>query len=292
MKNPLKISLIVLGITACLLLVGGIFYEKQFSLNAIKILYLKPRPKSLSVNEITHLKELIKRPYTYLDRGRQSFVFISEDKKNILKFFDARCLKETSFFSFPSKNDIARCQRKLKSLLDGYKIASIYDFKNSALIFWQLQPNPDIAEVVVVKDRFGLSHTIPLAQVTFVIQKVATPTRVDISNLLDKGNVEKAKEHLGMIVDMYLQEYSKGLYDTDHNFMYNTGFIEDQPVRIDLGRLKFDNRMKKTEFFASDLEAVAIKRLDGWLTRHYPKYRSEIMQYMKSKIALSTVITE
>ncbi len=233
--------------------------------------------------EQNKLQQILAQPYRYLDRGKQSFVFISQDEKYVLKFFDLRRYKPRLIPLFPPSQ--IRMEKKMRRLFAGYKLAYEQDRDNAFIFFQQLIPNPLLKQIIVVSDRFGFRHSIDLSQVAFVIQNKAVPTRVEIGSLLERGDVTAAKNRLKQLLDMYMGEYARGIYDQDHNFMYNTGFVGDKPIRLDVGRLRAEERYKDRTVALDDLQKIAIDRTEGWLQRHFPQYRDEIMAEMSLKLA-------
>lgn len=229
---------------------------------------------SLDDKQLAEIKAIVRQPFAYLDRGKQSYAFISQDRRYVLKFFDNRCWKSKP----------GRCQRKLLRLLSGYRLAYGKDRDHSGLVFVQLDPNANLDVKANVMDRFGFRHEVDLSKVPFVLQHKAVPLRVVLTELLQQGDVAEAKQRLRQIIDMYVEEYQRGIYDRDHNFMYNTGFIEDKPVRIDVGRLRFDERYKDKQVYVEDLEKIALDRVGGWMQRHFPAYRNEILIDMQAKV--------
>jgi hypothetical protein len=257
------------------------FVASQFRLDNIVFKKSYSSDIKLDSSQRQELQSILQQPFSYLDRGRQSYVFISKDGAYVLKFFDARRLS-SSVRIFQSEKSLAQ---KYERLFKGYEVAYKYDRDHTGLLYVQLIPDPSLDLVVTIIDRFGITQKIPLNAVPFVVQKKAIPTRIGISELLEKGNVEEAKHRLRQIVDMYLDEYRHGLNDSDHNFMYNTGFIGEVPVRIDVGRLSLDDNFKKPEVYQKEIQTIAIKRTGGWLKRHYPQYREEILSDMRAHIS-------
>lgn len=270
----LLIAVLALG------LVAYSFVDRQFKLSNIQGNW--PNIENIQKFSKPHfsLQEAASQPYRYLDRGKQSFVFLSQDERYVLKFFDNRCLRsgKIPFLISISKK---RCKKKLDRLFKGYYTASVLDPEHGGLLFMQLMPDASHQLPIKVTDRFGMKHEINLAEIPFVMQLKATPLRELISSLLDEGKVDEAKKRLHQIFKMYLKGYQKGMMDMDHNFMYNTGFVGDQPIRIDLGRLKESKAYKDPKVYSVDLEKIFIKRLGDWLERHFPKYHDEILQDMK-----------
>lgn len=242
-----------------------------------------PNTKSvifLNKDQEALIHRILEQPFTYLDRGKQSFAFASKDGQYVLKFFDFGAIKLAAPLPFPKKNGL----KKLSRLFNGYRNAYEKDLDHTGILFLQLSPNPFLKHTANVIDRFGWHHIISLNEMPFVIQFKAIPTRLVIAKLLEKGDVAAAKHYLGLIIDMYLSEYQRGLYDRDHNFMYNTGFVENVPIRIDAGRLRYDERYKNPDFYLKDLKKVSLNRVEGWLQRHFPQYRADIMSEMQRKI--------
>jgi hypothetical protein len=285
MKFSVKNILRLLLIGFCVYVASGYFFDRQFSVNAITFPEIKPNRIALSPEEYARLKAYFDEPFTYLDKGHQSFVFISGDGKTVLKFFDAKSLKGFSVFPFTTSKSVERSLRRLKTLLDGYQLAYEKDLKNSGLDYVQLAPNPNVNITATLYDRFGFSHSLELGNVLFAIQNAATTTRAVLREQLNADDVIGAKASLDKIVDMYMDEYQNGIYDRDHNFIDNTGFIDGRPIRIDSGRLQYDETMKNPDVYRKDLQNVIIKRSARFLGKYYPEYQSEVLSYLEAKIS-------
>jgi hypothetical protein len=66
--------------------------------------------------------------------------------------------------------------------------------------------------------------------------------------------------------------------------MYNTGFIGDRPIRMDVGRLVFSEQFKSPKVRARGLHKILVVRAGKWLHRHYPQYAEEILADIQVKI--------
>jgi hypothetical protein len=276
---------VCLGIVVCLgCLYAYQFYQAQFRLNNIQFEGQAPQPGALfgSLQEFSDLAPLFAQEFTYLDRGKQSYVFLSADGRYVLKFFDAYGWETGSLLSFG--HDLQLSQQKQAQLFEGYRLAYLKDREHSGVLLMRLAPDPQLSQQVAVRDRFGFVHQIALGSVPFVLQARAVPTRVEISALLRAGELEGAKARLGQIIELYLEGYRRGIYDDDHKFMYNTGFVEGKAMRIDSGRLREDYKFMQPALFLEDLRKVALERVDGWMGRHFPAYRQEIGAYMQAKL--------
>lgn len=273
----------ILGVVAVLVVAGFFAFrvlDSQFCLKNIRA-DIEHQNSVLSATIQLQLEKILNQQFNYLDRGKQSFVFASKDGRYVIKFFDMHCLKSENYFFFHSSEV---CAKGILDLISGYRIAKEEISEHAGLIFVQLAPNDSLNFSINLTDRFGLKHEIDLSQVPFIIQKKAIPTRQVLTELLEKGDVKAAAADLRKIIDMYITEYHQGIYDRDHNFMYNTGFIDGFPIRIDVGKLRSDNRYKNPEYYRKDLQKVAIERVGDWFGRHFPQYQKEILSDMREKL--------
>lgn len=271
-----KKLLLFIAIVVALLLCGYEFFDRQFSLNNISGLVSNVRIEPLMGEEKDLLKAVLNQPYAYLARGRQCYAFVSQDGQYVCKFFDLRRYKPHGLTSLLPSNP-ARMQKKMNRLLNGYKLAYEHDRDFSMILFLQLQPNASLQQQVTVTDRFGFKHVLDLDDVPFVIQRKAIPAREEITKLLLKDDLEGAKRRFRQLMEMYAAEHRQGIFDRDRNFMYNTGFVGEKPMRLDVGRLRADERLKNYDFSRQELDKIIFERAGGWLQRHFPQYREEIL---------------
>lgn len=257
--------------------------DSQFRFKNIQEDVIGKQAIDLDIAEQNKLKHILAQPYRYLDRGRQSIVFVSQDEQYVIKFFDLRRYKP-GWPTLFSSSSLARMKRKMDRLFRGYNLAYEQDRDHAFIVFQQLTPNPLLKQSIILTDRFGFKHNINLAEVPFIVQNKAVPTREEMTALLNKGDVATAKKRLRQLLDMYMVEYARGIYDRDHNFMYNTGFVGNKPIRLDVGRLRAEERYKDPTIALEDLEKIAINRTEGWLERHFPQYRDEIIADMHLKL--------
>lgn len=226
------------------------------------------------------IEQILNQKFNWLDHGHQVFVFESEDKNYVLKIFKFKKLRPTWFDSLlqhiPFMHSYAEYRhekrlRRLDRLFKGYNVAFKYDKEHTGILYVHLLPSHHLHKKIIVQDRLGFSHKIHLDKIIFAIQERAKKTKDVLIDLLDKGEISKAKERIGHLLEMYKSEYAKGIIDLDHNIIYNTGFIGDRPMRLDVGRLTIDERMKEVEYSKSDIENITEKRLYPWIKKHYPE---------------------
>lgn len=282
MYTSIKKITSVFFLSASLYIAGAYFIDHQFSVNAITIPNFEEKPHVLSSDEWNFLRHTLSQHFSYLDRGHQSFAFVSADQKYVLKFFYVRDLKSFSLLPSPSEEALTKSQKKLDMVLEGYQVAFEKDRDNCGLLYVQLAPNPDLNLMVTVNDRFGIPHEVNLSKVPFVIQQKVIPTRNMIKSYLDKGDSTQTIEYLKKIADMYKDSYSRGIYDRDRNVIDNTGFIDGRVIRIDAGRLHYGQEWTNPHTFLPDLHLVMVNRIALFLHKYYPFYKVEIVSSIES----------
>jgi hypothetical protein len=177
-----------------------------------------------------------------------------------------------------------RKKRKLLGVFEGYRVAYAFDKEESGLIFIQLNVAPDNPKrSVTIRDKIGWRHVIALQDVVFVLQKKGQTLRSVMTDLLDRDEQEVAKKRIGQILEMYVTEYNKGIYDRDHGVMHNTGFVGDTPFHLDIGKLTQNEFMKRPEVSKRDLDLVATK-IGIWLEKNYPKKSVTLSKYIEEKL--------
>lgn len=236
---------------------------------------------SLTESEKEELNRLFEHPFSFLGKGNQSYAFESYDKKYVLKFFKLGHLKPRWFQSEMNESQ----KKRLKKVFEGYDLASQYDRENCGLLFVHLHKTNTLKKVVTVKDWFGFSHTIDLDEVVFAVQQKLTPARTVLSEDLSNGNLDQAKRHIHQLFTLYLSEYAKGIYDRDHNVMDNIGYTENHAMHIDLGKLRYDERVKEKNIYLKDLRKIALERIDKWVHKYYPQFEKEIKEFIHQELS-------
>ncbi|MBA3972046.1 MAG: hypothetical protein H0X46_07860 [Bacteroidetes bacterium] len=248
----------------------------------------------LASDDKKDLLSKLQQHYKFIGKGDQIYAFVSEDGNYVIKFFQFKHLKPSSldpFFSYLPQmkkyldDGAKRKQHKIDRLFNSHWIAYKFNRENSGLVYVHLnKTDNELKTTLQVSDRLGIKHSIDLDNTVFVLQKKGTPSREYISPFLSKGNTDEAKYLFRQLIDLYLSEYEKGIYDLDHNLMYNTGFIDGRPARLDVGKMILDERIKDPRFYKKDLENVAWKRIDKWMEKYFPQQRIAIANDLHQKL--------
>lgn len=238
-----------------------------------KKLWPKSKINQASSEQIQELQTIIEQPFYFLGSGNQTFAFVSEDGKYVLKFFKFQHLKDSWL---PKLKSSESRQKRIQQVFAGHSLGFLQDKENSGIIFAHLDASQIIPLRAIVFDKKNSKHVINLDDVVFVLQRKGESSNLVLSRFFEQGDLLSAKAHIRNLLMMYVDEYKKGLFDRDHNVMHNTGFSDGRPLHIDVGKLRQDERMKNPSFFMADLKKVSWERIDLWMQRYYPEYRQEI----------------
>lgn len=241
----------------------------------------------------TKIKDILSQEFYYLAKGAQSYAFTSEDGRYVLKIFKFKHMKPSFFvkmlpsmtmFEHYKSNHLKRKKTVLDNLFSGYLTAYQQHRDETGIIHVQLNKTDLFEQPIVLHDKMGLRHTVKPDRVYFVIQEKAIQTEIVLRHALDAGNIELAKKRLHQVFDLYLHEYSKGLFDSDLAVMRNTGFIGERPIHFDVGELSVEKGPIHTGARMDDFEIIA-QEFDSWFKKNYPKEHPEFVKEIRTAMA-------
>ncbi|QLH36776.1 MAG: hypothetical protein HWD61_12050 [Parachlamydiaceae bacterium] len=263
------------------------------------ITYKMPYRQAWEVPEMSeaqreNFNEILNQKFYYVGKGAQSYAFKSEDDKYILKFFKFKHLKPSFFvdllpsvgaFKIYKEKQVERKNRLLNSVFDGYRLAYAIHGDETGLIYIHLNKSHELNKVVTVHDKIGLVRHIDLDEVPFILQEKAKTTRTVMTELMNNQDISMVQKRIKQIFDLYLLEYSKGIYDRDHGVMHNTGFVGDKPIHLDVGKLTEDDRIKSKEFYKPDLLRI-VSKFNIWFKANYPQDYPTLKAFMDEQMQL------
>jgi hypothetical protein len=242
----------------------------------------------LEMEEKNLVDSVLSQSFHYLGKGCQSYVFASEDGKYVLKFFKYQRFtpqKWIEFFSFIPKveeyriSKVEEKRKKLENIFTSWKLAFDELRKETGLIYVHLNKTSDLKKELVIYDKMGIKHQLPIDNYEFLIQKKANMLTETIEDHMSQGSQEKAKALLDNLYQTILSEYARGLGDNDHALMQNTGVLDGMPIHIDVGQF-----MKKESYkdIATQQQEIFNKsyKFRIWLRKRYP----ELSQYVDEKL--------
>lgn len=211
------------------------------------------------------VSSFLNQRFYYYGRGGQSYVFISEDKKVILKFF-----KKTPFSD-------------LNSIFQSCKLAYDNLKKETGLLYLHLNPTQGNHTTVQIVDPLRIVHTIDLDKTSFILQKRAKLIYAKIDQEMKCGNVNGAKKAISSLLSYLAHRCQQGIRDTDGGLKRNYGFVGDYAISIDIGSFTKDKRLENHKIAIKELKNKTA-RLQKWLKKRYP----ELSGYFRSELEMSS----
>ena len=223
----------------------------------------------------------LNQPYRYLGSGSQSFAFLSEDGRYVLKFFKLR----TGYWRLPS---LSRPKRRRESFMSAFKSCNIHEktfSEESGILYCHLKASNHHLPTATLIDRNHRLLSLDLSTVPFVLQRYAEPVDQRLIRHKNAKDLESAKQTLDQLFSLLVKRYQLGLSDRDPNLITNFGFIDDHVVSIDVGGL-VDNREDLTSYFYNHEIFKAQRKCNRWLQKHNPElipYVEKIVEDIISK---------
>ena len=187
---------------------------------------------------------LLDQNFYYMGKGSQCFVFESEDKQSVLKFFRLnryRVPKITQLLSFPAflhsiqQEKQERKQYKLDALFHSCKIAFEELHEESGLLYLHLNKTSHINKKITLYDRLKRTYTINSDEYAFLIQKRGEQDYPYLTHLLEKGKKKEAQEALSHLASILSNRLRKGIADHDPVIQKNSGFRGNKALFLDVG---------------------------------------------------------
>jgi len=227
---------------------------------------------SFSSDEVKQVKRILQQPFSYLDRGAQTFAFLSQDGKYVLKLFKFKHLRLNSLEkALPASGTLGKWkenkqrkrEEKYNNLMLSYKIAYDNNKSLSGLLFCHLNPTDEVfKEPICLYDKLGIQWRIPADSLAFILQRKVEITEKKIAQFMEEGQEESLFSAIYSLLNLYLEEYEKGLVDHDHWVLKNTGFDGETPLRIDVGNLYFESLIFENYYRLVDISYVGWKLLE------------------------------
>lgn len=186
---------------------------------------------------------ILNQRFSYLGKGGQCYAFVSEDGQYVIKFF--------------------RKHRDLQKTFESVRLAYDRLKQETGLVYIHLGKNPKSMPSLQIVDKLQIAHTIDPNAYGWVLQRRAELVRPHLAFLMEAGKVEEAKQALSALFVLLKQISDLGVADGDANLAKNFGFLEEQPIEIDVGR--FEASYRGCSRFEQSKEDLI-----HWLNAHYP----------------------
>jgi len=220
------------GVISLICLVLPFGYEKvsPFRLGKCKIYSFENRAIAKEI------PDSLNYPFTFLAEGTQAYVFLSQDKKHVLKLF---------------KN-----VKGVEKIVDACRLA--YEIRDLTGVIFVHAEREAALPIIHLKDQLGRVHPMDPAHMCFVLQKRADPFFRTIRTASKEEQVQLIASFYALLKEMN----RRGIANLDNSLGRNYGFINGRAVAIDFGKFAYAPQLTE------EREAHMIRRLNKWLQRN------------------------
>ncbi len=220
------------------------------------------------------LQSCLDQTFYYIGKGCQFYVFESQDGECVLKFFKHKHLRPLSWLlKIPMPQRwrslcLAKIERREKRVVDLFtscKLAYEKMPEESGLLFIHLNRSVALEKKVVLVDKLGCAHAIPIDQYEFVMQKKAIPLKKFFPHI-GREELPKRVEQLKRLI---LARCMVGICDDDPAFVQNVAFLptEERAIYVDIGRFYEKKSMMEEQEQIADL-SHRLGEVQQWTLLH------------------------
>ena len=209
-----------------------------------------------------------KQNFYFLTKSSSSIVFASDDGSSVFKLFINKPFSKSSWREYiPLLSDLSKMRkfyRARKAKFEACCNAEKLMPRDTGILYYHLTPTDHLREKITLHGDHGAIFNINLDEAEYYIQKKATVS----SDYFKTAPLEQAKESLRKLLVFTKQRYNEGIVMIDLQLESNFGFINDEPVRLDIEHLKQDPKWAQNhhKHFA---EQTALFR--SWLKDNRPE---------------------
>lgn len=264
-KKILFFSFVFLMILAGLVRLDRFFFKKNesFSLRHILIAHPELIP-SYSIPSCP--PELFTKTYSYLSKGKQSFVFESSDHQYVLKIYHFPSMlrkfpwmnhPKDFFFHFNEyyEQDVEKFQKCMASIKN-----CTLDLKDQCGLLGVHFGDSLDAQKIHLIDKLDQNYFLPGHELIFMIQKKAVLFFTALEDTLHSQNIDQTKQLISGIVQLFRDCYVKGYEDRDSIIDKNYGVSEGRVIIIDTGQiLPLVSTLSLKEYLIKKTDSVKAK---------------------------------
>ena len=250
----------------------------------------------LSEEQRSVLDLILNQKFHYLAKGAHCFAFISEDNNYVIKFQRyASHMRVFPWLNHPlgylfdakrmqiKKHNIEQLHHNFLSYKESYEHLK----EETGLLLLHLNRTSILKKTLTLVDKTQAEYTVPLDQVTFILQRRADLIYPTLDKLYKAGDLEKGRQVISQILHLIYTCCQKGYIDQDPVLRKNYGLLEDRAIHIDVGDLVKNEEVQSREQALGHVKEIT-ESLKKRLEHTYPKllesYKEEISDLGKNSL--------
>ena len=230
--------------------------------------------------ELFFVKQALAQPFSYMGKGSQAFVFVSEDQNYVLKLIRYNHITPSLWTQLTSQEKCQALNAKLARDFTSYKIAYEALKEETGVIFLHLNKTDLFHQKLVIVDKIGIAHTLDLDQTEFILQKRAEPFYPHLQNLMIRSQEEEAKHLVSHLISLLFNQYKQGIVNTDVDLFKNFGCLEKEVIELDVGSLKKEASPQDQTHYREEIRRVT-DCLHNRLSQDYPSLDAHLLKELE-----------
>ncbi|MEN9343498.1 MAG: hypothetical protein RLZZ453_285 [Chlamydiota bacterium] len=231
-----------------------------------------PLDTTFEYGHIDH--SFFEQKFYFLSRGKQSFVFVSEDGQHVIKLFDNKHQRyPLSFFQ-----DTEKARKAFKS----YALAFNEMQNQTALVYVHAKKTSTLPAKLSIMDKLNIEHILNPNEVAFLVQKRVQPAYPTLLQFIQEKRWEEAKAAIASLVQIFIWKHQHEIADSDPLIRTNYGFLGTQAIQIDLGSLY--KKVVTKEIFALELKRIT-DSLRDFLTHEAPELVTTLEEELEKSLS-------
>lgn len=238
------------------------------------------------------LREILSQPFTFLNSGGESYVFVSKDNNYVLKFFKLHHMRPSSLEEFLvpppfRKKFIQHRRNQLSIFLASCKYAQDRFQKGTGLVHLHINPTDDLNVELKLYDAIGVLHKLDIDQFPFALQEHASMAYPTLTALAEAKEYDALKTRLTSLLDLIVSRCEAGLADHDAR-KRNFGFIGDRAIELDLGSFSLNENLRDPKEKNKILlhESLRLKR---YIKKRHPEISDFLDHEINKRLSQSSI---
>jgi hypothetical protein len=190
----------------------------------------------------SEIKAILEKTFSYFDRGRQCYVFLSEDGKYVLKLFrfdscpmktGSKILNDIRALACAKIDEGMPFKENVQKTLGSCSLAYHRAQNQTGVVFIHLNLEEKGIPPLTIKDRLGRTFDLDASKYRFVLQRKAEPFRETLLHSKDKD--AQIASYFALLEELK----NLGLVHLDRTMGRNFGYLDGKAVLIDIGDLAY-----------------------------------------------------
>jgi hypothetical protein len=180
----------------------------------------------ISDNNVDEVLNILNQNFYYLDKGCQTYVFESADKKYVLKFiryhkyrlpFWMRIKKLFSKLDMYSRQRLQHREKSFFNSMRSYKLSYDHLQDETGVVYIHLNKSEDIFKNLPIIDRLNRKKHIDLDSAGFLLQRKTQRLEDVLVKLRDEKNIDGMKQVIQSFLNVVTSMCKKQIVNRDYN---------------------------------------------------------------------------